>query len=116
MTLRDAIDEFKDARGPIPSWRIIGMLTEEAGEVQGAFNKWMDGNKGKPKTRDDVIEELVQLTGNCFLAADYYGLTIESIMLEAACFFREKAAQIRADGWTPDDQLELGQETNPDKR
>jgi hypothetical protein len=116
MGLQDAVNEFYDIREPMPQWRIISMLTEEAGEVQGAFNKWQDGNKRKPKAEKDVIEELVQLTGCCFVAARNYGLNVEDLMLEATCFLREKVAQIRADGWSPDDQLGYGQEAYPDPR
>lgn len=104
MSLQDAVNEFIEARDPIPAWRVISMLTEEAGEVQGAFNKWQDGNKRKPRDQTDVYEELVQLTGCCFVAAQCYGFDVDMLMREAACFLREKVAQVKSDGWTPDDQ------------
>ena len=106
MSLQDAVNEFYTVRFlNRESWRVISMLTEEAGEVQGAFNKWMDGNKRKPKTEADVIEELVQLTGCCFLAGKHYDIPVENLMLSAAVFLREKTAQIQADRWTPHDKL-----------
>jgi hypothetical protein len=40
--------------------RMIGMITEEAGEVSGAYNKWIDDRKDKPKTVNDIIDETVQ--------------------------------------------------------
>jgi len=116
MSLQESIDQFIEVRGYISKWRLIGSLTEEAGEVQGAFNKMMDGHRSKPKTIDDVIGELIQLTGNCFLVARHYGIDVETLLREAAKFLDDKRAMILIDGWTPDDQLECGQETNPGKR
>lgn len=106
MTLQHAVNEFCTVRNPMPQWRVISMLTEEAGEVQGAFNKWKDGNRRKPKTQADVIEELVQLTGCCFIAAAQYGFSVEDLLWEASCFVREKSAQIIADEWSPEDQVD----------
>lgn len=107
MSLQDAVEDFLAARGPLSAWRVISMLTEEAGEVQGAFNKWQDGNKRKPKTEADVVEELVQLAGCCFIAGQYYGFDVEELEAKATSFLREKITQIRVDGWTPEDQISM---------
>lgn len=112
MTLQDAVDRFRKIRGNIPEWRVISMLTEEAGEVQGAFNKMMDGNKRKPKTQADVIEELVQLTGCCFLAASYYDIPVENLMYSAGLFLDDKRKQILQDRWKPDDQMGCNEKTD----
>ena len=113
MSLQDAVNEFLDIRHPIPEWRVISMLTEEAGEVQGAFNKWQDGNKRKPRNEADVIEELVQLTGCCFVAAKYYDIPVENLIHSAEVFLHEKITQIEADGWTSDDQMGSNPERYP---
>lgn len=107
MSLQDAVEEFWEIRGDTKEWRVIAMLTEEAGEVQGAFNKWQDGNKSKPRSEADVIEELVQLTGCCFLAGQYYGIDVEELAANATGFLNEKIKQIRVDGWTPEDQISM---------
>lgn len=80
MSLQEAVDNCYDAVGNRAAWRFISALTEEAGEVQGAFNKMMDGNKRKPKTENDVMEELIQLTANCFMTAKHYGFTVEEML------------------------------------
>jgi len=104
MSLQESVNGFQEVRHYYPMWRAVGMLTEEAGEVSGAFNKWMDGNKRKPKTEDDVLLELVQLTGCCFLVADKLHVEVDAMLELAAKFLDDKRAQIIEDGWTPEDQ------------
>jgi NTP pyrophosphatase (non-canonical NTP hydrolase) len=75
--------------------RWIRAVAEEAGEVVGAYNKLTDGNKVKPKTVSDVIEELVQLYAVILMTADALGVHPDRMEVEAETFLMRKAEQIR---------------------
>lgn len=75
-------------------WRIVAMLTEEAGEVQGAFNKWQSGHRKKPKTKQDVIEELIQLTACCYLAALHFAISPYLLNQRVNMFLDDKADEL----------------------
>lgn len=110
MSLQESVDDLYELFRNRSEWRFIAMLTEEAGEVQGAYNKMVDGNIRKPKTREDVVEELAQLTGCCFLAAKNLGLKTDEILSQADFFLQGKKKQIIDDR----KQMVFGQENNPD--
>ena len=49
-------------------------IAEESGEVIGAFNKWHNGYTYNPKTQEDVLEEMTQLTACILATADKLGV------------------------------------------
>jgi hypothetical protein len=55
-------------------------IGEEAGEVQGAYNKWCEKRTDKPHTVENVLEEMGQLVGCVFLAAYRIGYTDREIL------------------------------------
>lgn len=75
-------------------WRIVAMTTEEAGEVQGAFNKWQDGNTRKPKDAADVLEETVQLLACCLILGHHWGVDSEEMLRRADQFLAGKAEEL----------------------
>lgn len=79
-------------------WRIIGMITEEAGELQGAFNKWQDGLEGFPHKNSkgywDVLEELIQVIACGLLAAHHFGITEDELWAKVNYFYVQKRIQI----------------------
>lgn len=75
--------------------RWIRAVAEEAGEVVGAFNKWHDGNKIKPKNREDVLEELAQLMGVVYMTAHQLGLSYQEFLESVDGFLAAKEDQIR---------------------
>ena len=78
------------------NWRVIAAVTEEAGEVQGAYNKMMDGRKDKPKTENDVIAETMQLIACCLIVGKHYGLSVDYMMNGAKNFMSIKRRQLIA--------------------
>lgn len=76
-------------------WRIIGAITEEAGEIQGAFNKWQGDTASKIKTKEDVIEETVQCMACCIILLYHYKITSGEAYSKVIDFMYSKAAQIR---------------------
>lgn len=93
----DATQQSLDALYPYlnrADWRIIGAVTEEAGEVQGAYNKMMDGREDKPKNEDDIIQETTQLLACCLIVGKHYGYGIESMMRSARRFMVTKRVQL----------------------
>lgn len=76
---------------------IIGMLTEEAGEVQGAYNKArrMNVPSNKRTYTDDIVEELIQLYACALLAGHHYGFSSEQMNELAIRFMQKKESQIK---------------------
>jgi len=95
MDIQDRIDEFGRLWPDRPTERWIRAIGEEAGEVIGAFNKWDDGYTHKPKTREDVLEEMAQLTGCVFFTAYRLGVPFADFLTMTDDFLAAKARQIR---------------------
>lgn len=76
--------------------RIIGALTEEAGEVQGSWNKISDGRKDKPKTVDDILEETCQLIACCMIVGKHFGRTTDQMLYMSWQFMTEKTEELSA--------------------
>lgn len=74
---------------------MVAALTEEAGEVQGAFNKWQDGNIRKPKDITDVIEETTQLLACCLLLGHHWGINAENMLHRMDLFLADKTDEVR---------------------
>ena len=72
-------------------WMLV--IAEEAGEVIGAFNKWHNGYK--MKTREDVLEEMSQLTGCLFLTAYELQVSPAELLDMTGDFMAAKATEIR---------------------
>lgn len=70
-------------------------IAEEAGEVIGAFNKWHNGYKTTPKTREDVLEEMSQLTACLFLTASRLQVNPAELLDMTGGFMAAKGQQIR---------------------
>ena len=79
-------------------WRIIAAITEEAGEAQGAFNKYKDGLVGKlherPKDMGDVKEEMAQTMGCILVAAYHFGMTEQEFWDLVRGFLDRKRRQL----------------------
>jgi NTP pyrophosphatase (non-canonical NTP hydrolase) len=75
--------------------RWVRAVAEEAGEVLGAFNKWHDGNRLKPRTRQDVLEEIAQLLACTFILAAKLGVSVDDLLELADQFMARKVRQIR---------------------
>lgn len=102
MSLDEAMKGFCELFPDRDTERWIRAVAEEAGEVVGAFNKWHDGNKIKPKSLADVVEEMVQLYSVLLLAASKLGVHHQRMEMEAEAFLNHKAEQImkiRAGEW-----------------
>jgi hypothetical protein len=69
-------------------------ISEEAGEVVGAFNKWQDGNTLKPRGPADVLEESGQLLGCLVAAMGRLGFSFGDLLGETDRFLVAKAAAI----------------------
>lgn len=69
-------------------------IAEEAGEAVGAFNKWHNGYKTKPRTKEDVIEEMSQLMACVLAAAGRLGYSPGNMMEQIDLFIGKKIAQI----------------------
>lgn len=69
-------------------------ISEEAGEVVGAFNKWEDGNTLKPKGPADILEESGQLLGCLVAAMGRLGFSFEDLLSETDRFLVTKKAVI----------------------
>ncbi len=77
----------------IERWMLA--IAEESGEVIGAFNKWHNGYKTTPKTREDLLEEMSQLTACLFLTAYKLQVSPAELLGMTGDFMAAKAAQIR---------------------
>ena len=75
--------------------RWIRAIGEEAGEIIGAYNKWTDGNKTKPKNVGDVLEEMAQTLGCIFATALQLGTGPLELLDDMNYFLEKKAAQIK---------------------
>lgn len=90
------IQEFGGLWFERPAERWIRAIAEEAGEVVGAFNKWQDGNKRKPKCRADVIEEMAQLMGCVYYTAHKLGVPYSELLEQVDGFMAAKVKEIQA--------------------
>ena len=95
MNLEVRVKEFRDMFDHRDTERWIRAIAEEAGEVAGAFNKWQDGNTVKPRTREDVLEEMSQLLACVLCTADKLGMPVPEFMETVDHFLQVKAEQIR---------------------
>jgi NTP pyrophosphatase (non-canonical NTP hydrolase) len=93
--LEDGIVAWEELWGEHSLERWMLAIAEEAGEVIGAFNKWHNGYRTKPKTRDDVLEEMSQLMCCLLLTASRLEVFPGEMLALTADFFQDKAQQIR---------------------
>jgi hypothetical protein len=96
-TCEEALEAFY-GRIDQRNWRIVAMLTEEAGEVQGAFNKMSSAAAGfrqhTVKGLDDVRDEITQLLAVTFLAGIHFGVAPADLLERARMFAQRKAAYL----------------------
>jgi len=90
----------RDFRIADPLHRYVDAIAEEAGEVMGAYNKWQDGRTDKPKGPDDIMAEMAQVIGCCFLAALHLGHNPAELLERTHRFMRDKAAGVNGEGYT----------------
>lgn len=76
--------------------RLMLGIAEEAGEVTGTYNKMCDRRTDKPKTMTNVIEEMAQLIGCVFLAADRFGYSYYEVLTETNKWLIRKRQEIEA--------------------
>jgi hypothetical protein len=97
-----ALDQVlrRDFRPGDPLERYIRAISEEAGEVSGAYNKWTDRRTDKPKGPDDVMHEMAQTIGCCFLAALHLGHDPAELLERTHRFMRDKAAGLGTEAYT----------------
>jgi phosphoribosyl-ATP pyrophosphohydrolase len=73
-------------------------VSEEAGEVVGAFNKWQDGNTRKPKGPADILEESGQLLMCLVASLGRIGYSLHDLLEETDRFAVVKAKAFREKG------------------
>ena len=73
-----------------PVNRYARAVAEEGGEVLGAYNKWQDKRTDKPKGPDDIMHEMAQVIGCCFLVALHLGCTPEELLERTHRFMEDK--------------------------
>jgi phosphoribosyl-ATP pyrophosphohydrolase len=99
MTLRtDSLTIQLDYALEQPIERYVRAVAEEAGEVVGAFNKWTDGRTDKEKGPKDIIQEMAQLIGCCFLVMRKLGFYPTDLLKDVNSFMAEKAQGIQRIG------------------
>src|SRR5215471_7325782 len=74
--------------------RDVRAIAEEAGEVLGEYNKMTDGRTDKPKTADDIVHEMAQTIGMCFVTALELGHSPMTLLARVEQFMYEKARKI----------------------
>jgi NTP pyrophosphatase (non-canonical NTP hydrolase) len=78
------------------TWRMVGAITEEAGEVQGAFNKWADKRIDKPKNVRDVMEETAQLIACGFMLAYHFDMSPDTMLEKVTAFIQRKTLELES--------------------
>jgi hypothetical protein len=73
--------------------RNVRAIAEEAGEVLGAYNKMTDGRTDKPRTAGDIMHEMAQTIGMCFVTALDLGYSPEELLARTERFMHEKAGK-----------------------
>lgn len=94
MGLTEMVRRLIEAFPNNEEWIYFMALGEEAGEVQGAYVKWITNRKDKPKYKDDVLKEMAQLVGCVLLAAETIDIDTECVMAMTAKWLERKRIQI----------------------
>lgn len=83
-----------------PVNRYARAVAEEGGEVLGAYNKMDDGRTDKPKDPGDIMHEMAQVIGCCFLLALNLGFTPEQLLQRTDRFLTEKRLGLGDEGYS----------------
>jgi hypothetical protein len=92
--LSDVMEGLSESLPSQSLYRYITAVSEEAGEVSGSFNKWMDGRTDKPKTADDILEETAQLIACALLLGMQLGVPVDGLISRVVLFAQSKTKEL----------------------